>query len=119
MRASVSVQSEGEAQTGVDPPEPREIDTENARPSHRAPPETGGRRLTAITHRSLRLAIPQGSGRSGSWRSLACLWARWTARRQLTEDHEGIDTERVEALIAEGPCPRPHRDYPALPHGSA
>ncbi len=33
---------------------------------------------------------------------LACLWARWTARRQLAEDREGVDTERIEALIAEG-----------------
>lgn len=33
---------------------------------------------------------------------LACLWARWTTRRQLADDHAGVDTERIEALIAEG-----------------
>lgn len=33
---------------------------------------------------------------------LACLWARWTTRRQLADDHVGVDTERIEALIAEG-----------------
>lgn len=32
---------------------------------------------------------------------LACLWARWTVRRQLAEEHDGIDVDRVEALIAE------------------
>jgi hypothetical protein len=33
---------------------------------------------------------------------LACLWARWIARRQLSEDSELVDSERIEALIAEG-----------------
>jgi hypothetical protein len=32
---------------------------------------------------------------------LACLWARWAVRRQLAEQHDGVDVDRVEALIAE------------------
>ena len=32
---------------------------------------------------------------------LACLWARWTARRQLADEREGVDAERIDALIAE------------------
>jgi hypothetical protein len=32
---------------------------------------------------------------------LACLWARWSAHRQLTEEREGIDAERIDALTAE------------------
>jgi len=30
---------------------------------------------------------------------LACLWARWTARREETEDSEAIDPARVQSLI--------------------
>jgi len=30
---------------------------------------------------------------------LACLWARWTARREDADGSETIDTDRVQALI--------------------
>lgn len=33
---------------------------------------------------------------------LACLWARWVVRRQLSEQGDGVDLERISSLIEDG-----------------